>query len=51
MEDMKEYSNRQILENILSRCNEEEIAIIKDIAVATFPNLENIKKIRREDLK
>lgn len=43
----KEYSNKDILNEIIDRCNEEELSIIKDIIVATFPNLDKIKSNRK----
>lgn len=46
--DMKNaYSNKEILEEIVNRCNEEEVSILKDIIVATFPNLDGIIKNRK----
>lgn len=42
--DMKKtYNSREILQNIINRCNDEEVKILKDIIVATFPNLDKIK--------
>lgn len=43
----KEYSDKEILQNILERCDEEELAILKDIVVATFPNMDIIKNKRK----
>lgn len=46
--DMKEdYTNKEILQNIIERCNEVEAAVLKDIAVATFPHLNQIKEVRK----
>lgn len=42
----KVYNSREILQNIINRCNEDEIEVLKDIIVATFPNLEKIKEKR-----
>ena len=45
--DMKNlYNNKEILKEIINRCNEEEVSILKDIIVATFPNLDKIIKNR-----
>lgn len=42
-EDMKESkSNKEILEEIINRCNEEELQVITDIIIATYPNLYKI---------
>lgn len=43
----KEYNNKEILQNIIDRCDEEELAILKDIVVATFPNIDKIDKKRK----
>lgn len=43
----KDYSNKEILQNIIDRCDEEELAILKDIVVATFPNIDRIKNKRK----
>lgn len=51
MNNNENYTNREILENIISRCNEEEAEILKDIIVATFPNLNTIREIRKADKK
>ncbi len=40
------YNNKEILKEIINRCNEEEVSILKDIIVATFPNLDKIIKNR-----
>lgn len=43
IEDMKESkSNKEILEEIINRCNEEELQVITDIIIATYPNLYKI---------
>ena len=46
-----DYSNKEILKNIIDRCSEEEVQVIKDLIVAAFPNLdkmvENRKKINK----
>ncbi len=47
MDDNRSYTNKEILENIISRCNEVEAAVLKDIAVATFPHLNQIKEVRK----
>lgn len=43
----KHYTDREILQNIIDRCDEEELKVLKDLIVATFPNLGKIKSIRK----
>lgn len=47
----KEHSNKEILLNIIDRCDEDELDILKDLAVATFPNLSKIKEKRKNENK
>lgn len=47
MDKNESYTNKEILEEMISRCNEEEIEILKDIAIATFPHLNKIKEVRK----
>ena len=43
IENMKESkSNKEILEEIINRCDEEELQVITDIIIATYPNLYKI---------
>lgn len=49
VEMTKDYSNKEILQNIIDRCDEDELAILKDIVVATFPNIDTIKKKRKSE--
>lgn len=49
MDENKEYSNREILETIINRCDEEELEILTDIAISTFPYLEKIKVKRQKN--
>lgn len=42
----KEYSDKEILINIIERCDKDELAVLKDLIVATFPNLDIIKNKR-----
>ena len=41
MED-KDYSNKEILQTIIERCNENELKIIKEVIVAMYPNFKDI---------
>lgn len=49
MDDNKNYTKKEILEHIINRCNEEEIAVLTDIAVATFPHLNKINEVRKNN--
>ena len=40
----KKYENREIIKNIIDRCSEEELEVLKDVIVAIFPNLDEIMK-------
>lgn len=52
VENMKESkSNKEILEEIINRCSDEEIQVITDIIIATYPNLYKIIEKRREENK
>lgn len=43
IENMKESkSNKEVLEEIINRCDEEELQVITDIIIATYPNLYKI---------
>lgn len=46
MSKNKEYTNKEILQNIIDRCDEEELEVLKDIIIATYPNLRKIKNKR-----
>lgn len=43
----KEYNNKKILQEIIERCNEEELEIIKDLIVAIYPNFNKIINERK----
>ncbi|MBR1654722.1 MAG: helix-turn-helix transcriptional regulator [Clostridia bacterium] len=42
-----EYSNKEVLKNIIDRCNEEELEVIKDLIVAAYPNLDKMTASRK----
>ena len=44
-----EYSSKEILKNIIDRCNEEELEVIKALIVAAYPNLDKMTASRRND--
>ena len=48
MNENKKYSNKEILQNIINRCDDEELQVLKDIIVATFPNLDKIKEKKKD---
>lgn len=51
VENMKESkSNKEILEEIINRCSDEEIQVITDIIIATYPNLYKIVEKRRKQV-
>lgn len=39
----KKGTNKDILLEIINRCDEDEIAILKDVAITLFPNLDKLK--------
>ncbi len=47
IEMKNDYTNKEILLEIINRCNDEQLSIIKDIVVATFPNLDKIENNRQ----
>ncbi len=45
MSEMKEeYNNKEVLLEIIDRCSDEELAVIRDLITAVYPNLEYIVK-------
>ena len=47
-DDMKteiiNYSDREIIDNILNQCDEKQLKIIKDVLIAICPNFDDLKK-------
>ena len=47
-EDMKtevvNYSDREIIDNILNRCNQKQLKIIKEVLIAICPNFNDLQK-------
>lgn len=39
-----EYSDREIIENILNTCDEKQLKVIKDVLIAICPNFDDLKK-------
>ena len=44
MEKKRESTNKEILHEIINRCNEEELNVLKDVIVAIYPDLNKILK-------
>ena len=40
----KTYTNKEIMQEIVARCNDEELKVMKEVTVAIYPNLKNILK-------
>lgn len=49
IEMKKEYTNKEILLEIIERCDEEELAVLKNLAVAIFPDLDKIRLKRKSN--
>ena len=47
-EYMKEsYDSKEILKNIIDRCSDEEIEVLRDLIVAAYPNLDKMTANRK----
>lgn len=44
----KEYTNKEIILEMIERCDEDQLEVIKDLIVAIFPDFEIIDKHRKE---
>jgi len=40
----KEHSNKEIMHEIVDRCDDEELEVIKDVVVALYPKLKSVLK-------
>ena len=40
----KTYKDKEILQNIIDRCDEKELKVIKDVIIAMYPNFKDIIK-------
>ena len=38
------YSDREIIDNILNQCDEKQLKIIKEVLIAICPNFDDLKK-------
>lgn len=45
----KDYSNKEILEEIINRCDEEELQVIKDMVVSVYPHLNKVLKSKKKN--
>lgn len=42
-----DFKTKDILMNIINRCNDEELGVIKDLILAVYPNLDIITRYRK----
>lgn len=42
--EIKEYEDREIIENLLNNCDEKQLKIIKDVLIAICPNFDDLNK-------
>lgn len=42
--DDKNYSNKQIIQSIIDRCDEKELEVIKNVITAIYPDFKDIVK-------
>lgn len=40
----KDYSDKEIIENMINKCNEKQLKIVKDVLIAICHNFEDISK-------
>lgn len=43
-EEEKTYSDKEVIENILSRCDEKQLRVIKDILISIYHNFNDLIK-------
>lgn len=43
-EEEKTYSDREVIENILSKCDEKQLKVIKDILISIYHNFNDLIK-------
>lgn len=51
MDKEKNYSDKEIIENIISRCSGDELAVIKAVIIAIYPRFNKIIESRQENDK
>ena len=44
----KEYNNKEIVKEIIERCNDDELAVIKDVITSIYPHLDNVVENRKQ---
>lgn len=42
--EIKEFKDREVIENILNNCNEKQLRVVKDVLIAICPNYDDLKK-------
>lgn len=42
----EKITNKEVIEEIINRCNNQELEVIKDLIIATYPNLGKIVRTR-----
>lgn len=42
--ELKEYKDKEIINNLVNNCNEDQLKVIKDILVAICPNFDKFEK-------
>lgn len=40
----KNYSDKEIINNIIKKCNEKQLKIVRDVLIAMFPNIDELLK-------
>ena len=41
---VEKFKDREIIENILDKCDEKQLKVIKEVLIAIWPNFDEIKK-------
>ena len=44
----KEYKNKEVLKEIIERCNDEELEVIKDLVTSVYPHLKGVIEKRNQ---
>lgn len=42
--EIKDYKDREIIENLLDSCDEKQLKVIKEVLIAICPNFDDLKK-------
>ena len=46
--ELKEYKDREVIENILNTCDEKQLKVIKEVLIAICPNFEELLKNKEQ---